>query len=70
MSRDWYRDHNYSPEAASDEEYRDWAYQAGAHIDVAGNVVWPDEREHPDNLRRQAEVDDRAYEDHVTGEFL
>ncbi len=21
---DWYRDHNVSPEAVSDEEYRDW----------------------------------------------
>lgn len=45
---DWYRTHNYSPEAASDEEYRDWAYEAGAHIDLAGNVVWPGERDHPD----------------------
>lgn len=48
MSRDWYRDHSLSPEASSDEEYRDWAYQGGAHIDLAGNVVWPDQP-HPDH---------------------
>lgn len=46
---DWYRDHNLSPEASSDEEYRDWAHESGAHIDLTGNVVWPDEAEHPDN---------------------
>ena len=26
-----------------------WAYEAGAHIDLAGNVIWPDQPEHPDN---------------------
>lgn len=50
MSRDWYRDHHISPEAAGDDVYRDWAQDAGAHVDVAGNVIWPDEKEHP--LRR------------------
>ena len=45
---DWYRDHDLSPEASSDEEYRDWAYEAGAHIDLTGDVIWPDQPEHPD----------------------
>lgn len=39
---DWYRDHRLSPEASDPEEYRDWAYEAGAEIDGVGNVVWPD----------------------------
>ena len=54
MSRDWYRDHSLSPEASSDEEYRDWAHEGGAHIDLAGNVVWPGDPDHPDN--RQGDV--------------
>lgn len=45
---DWYRDHRLSPEASDPEEYRDWAYESGAHIDLAGNVVWPGEAGHPD----------------------
>ena len=52
---DWYRDHHISPEAAGDEEYRAWAYTAGAHIDVAGNVIWPDSPDHPDYRRHRAE---------------
>lgn len=52
---DWYRDHRLSPEASSDEEYRDWAYEAGAHIDLVGNVVWPGDPNHPDTRRREDE---------------
>lgn len=52
---DWYRDHSLSPEASSDEEYRDWAHEAGAHIDLTGNVVWPGDRDHPDCKRQEDE---------------
>ena len=52
---DWYRTHRLSPEASSDEEYRDWAYEAGAHIDLTGNVVWPGDRDHPDTKRQEDE---------------
>lgn len=38
MSRDWYRDHNVSPEAAGDEAYREWAQDNGLYVDLAGNV--------------------------------
>jgi hypothetical protein len=41
---DWYRDHNISPEAAGDEVYREWAQDAGARVDLAGNVIWPGDR--------------------------
>ena len=63
MSRDWYRDHSLSPEASSDEEYRDWAYQGGAHIDLAGNVVWPDQPGHPDR-RDPPEFDEEEVDAH------
>jgi hypothetical protein len=53
---DWYRDHNYSPEAATDAEYRDWAQDNGAHVDLAGNVSWPGDRDHPDTQRADSEV--------------
>lgn len=35
---DWYRTHNASPDAYSDEEYRDWAQDNGLYVDAAGNV--------------------------------
>jgi hypothetical protein len=35
---DWYRDHALSPEAHSDDEYRDWAQDQGLCVDAAGNV--------------------------------
>ncbi len=40
---DWYRTHTLSPEASPEEEYRGWAQDAGASVDVAGNVAWSDE---------------------------
>jgi hypothetical protein len=52
MSRDWYRDNRHSPES-DPEGYRDWAHEGGAHIDLLGNVVWPDQPGHPDNKRTE-----------------
>lgn len=48
---DWYRDHDLSPEASDPAEYRDWAQDAGAHVDLAGNVTWPGDPDHPDTPR-------------------
>ena len=45
MSRDWYRDHSISPEAAGDQAYFAWAQDSGLYVDVAGNVDYgPPER--------------------------
>lgn len=38
---DWYDTHDASPACYSDAEYLAWAQDAGAHVDVAGNVTWP-----------------------------
>lgn len=35
---DWYRTHDLSPEAYSDDEYRSWAQDNGLYVDAAGNV--------------------------------
>ena len=35
---DWYRTHSLSPEAYSDDEYRNWAQENGLYVDVAGNM--------------------------------
>lgn len=52
---DWYRDHDVSPEVAGDEVYREWAQDNGAHVDQAGNVFWPGDRDHPDTVRQEDE---------------
>ncbi len=56
MSRNRYDDHDYSPDA-DENEYRSWAQDGGAYVDVAGNVIWPDQPGHPD-YSRAAEVRD------------
>lgn len=47
MGHDWYRDHHYEP-SEDEAEYRSWAQDAGAHVDLTGRVVWPDQPDHPD----------------------
>jgi hypothetical protein len=77
---DWYRDHHVSPEVAGEAEYRDWAQSAGASVDVAGTLTWPDQT--PEYVRcrcrwlgstpsgeEPSDVDDSACPVHVQPEL-
>jgi hypothetical protein len=45
---DWYRTHSASPDCYPESEYREWAQDAGARVDEAGNVIWPDQEPRTD----------------------